>query len=125
MTKIDDRIAGALSTDDRAFLEDLERDRGMFEQIGDTLTGPLGGWAKLIFVVAFLVGVAIFYMGWQLYYATEIRETILWATGLLAALVGQGFIKEWFYNRMNMFAVLREVKLLQVQVPALNEKSRD
>jgi len=125
MTKIDDRIAGALSTDDRAFLEDLERDRGMFEQIGDTLTGPLGGWAKLIFVVAFLVGVAIFYMGWQLYYATEIRETILWATGLLAALVGQGFIKEWFYNRMNMFAVLREVKLLQVQVAALNEKSRD
>ncbi|MEP3050572.1 MAG: DUF6768 family protein [Erythrobacter sp.] len=121
MTTTDNRIAEALSDDDRAFLDELERERGMFEQIGDTLSGPLGGWAKFIFVIAFTLGIAMAYAAWQLFHATEIRETILWSVGLLAMLTAQGFIKEWFYNRMNMFVILREVKLLQVQVAILNE----
>ena len=51
MTDIDSRIRGALDEDDRAFLATLDQDRGLFTQVGDVFSGPLGGWAKLVFVV--------------------------------------------------------------------------
>ncbi|NQZ46252.1 MAG: hypothetical protein HRT63_01810, partial [Erythrobacter sp.] len=52
MTTHDERIATALDQDDQAFLASLETDRGMFEQLGGTMTGPLGAWARFGFVVA-------------------------------------------------------------------------
>lgn len=122
MSNIDERIAGALSEDDHAFLASLDEGRGMFTQIGDVLTGPLGGWSKLIFAVAFVLGFVLIYAGWRFFTASATDDYIWWGLVTLAILMMQGFIKEWFYNRMNMISILREIKRLQVQV-ALNEES--
>ena len=122
MSNIDERISGALSADDRDFLASLDHDRGMFQQIGDTLNGPLRGWARLIFAISFVLGIAMAFAAWQLYHTVELRETILWSVGLLAMLIAQGFIKEWFYNRMNMFQILRELKRLEVQLSLKHEE---
>lgn len=118
MTDFDDKIRGALSADDKEFLASLDQDRGMFRQMGDVMHGPLGGWAKLIFAMLFIVGAAFLYSLWQLFHVEGERETIMWATAVLGLLVIQGFAKEWFFSRMNMQAVLREVKRLQVLVAA-------
>jgi hypothetical protein len=40
---------------------------------------------------------------------------------VVVAVVMQGFIKDWFFSRMNMLTILREVKRLQVQVAMLND----
>jgi hypothetical protein len=121
MTDVDNRIAAALDDDDRAFLASLDNSRGLFAQIGDTLGGPLGGWAKLVFVVsiflALFTGLAI----WQLVTVDGTRELVLWAVAVVVAVVMQGFIKDWFFSRMNMLTILREVKRLQVQVAMLND----
>lgn len=121
MTDIDDRIRGALDEDDRAFLASLE-DRGLFRQLGDSLGGPLGGWAKLVFVITFLMSVVMFYAVWQLFQTEDLRETILWASASVVLVMGIGFLKDWLFSRMNMFMILREVKRLQVQVAMLSEK---
>ncbi len=122
MTDTDDRIRSALDADDREFLASLDDSRGMFTQIGDTLGGPLGGWAKLMMAVSFALGIAMFYSLWQLLTAEGTRELVLWATATLAALLMQGFTKDWFFSRMNMFSVLREVKRLQLQVALQQEE---
>lgn len=116
MNSIDDRITSALSEDDKAFLESLEGERGMFRQIGDSLGGPLGGWAKLMFAVSFVLGIFIAIAAYNLFTVDGTRETILWAVGTLAGLIAQGFVKEWFFNRMNMITVLRELKRVQLEV---------
>lgn len=117
MTQIDDTIRSALDADDRAFLKQLEDDdRGLFSQVGDVLTGPLGGWAKLIFVVTFFLAVATVYAIWNMFQAETTRETILWATGVLIGFVATGFTKDWFFSRMNMLAILREIKRLEVRL---------
>ena len=116
MTDIDDRIRDVLDEDDRAFLDSLDNNRGMFRQIGDVMGGPLGGWAKLMAGVSIPLGIAMIVLLYQAITATELRETVLWSTAVLAALIAQGFLKEWFFNRMNMLSVLREVKRLQWQV---------
>ena len=122
MNTIDERISDALSEDDRAFLASLDEGRGMFTQIGDVLTGPLGGWSKLIFAVAFVLGFVLIYAGWQFFTASATDDYIWWGLVTLAILMMQGFIKEWFYNRMNMISILRELKRLQVQVALAAEE---
>ena len=121
MTDFDDRIRGALDEDDRAFLASLDEGRGLFTQFGDVLSGPLGGWARIVFVAAFFLTFAMAYAIWQLLIADTTRELVLWATASLAGLMASGFTKDWFFSRMNMMTVLREVKRLQLQVALLEQ----
>ena len=122
MSDIDDTIRKALSGDDAAFLSGLDEERGLWRQIGDVLGGPLGGWAKLIFVISFIAGMAMLYAGWQVFNAPTGEGRMLWGLLLLGILTMQGFMKDWFFSRMNMLTLLREVKRLQLQVAMLEEK---
>ena len=119
MTEIDDRIRAALDDDDRAFLASLDNHRGLFGQIGDSLGGPLGGWAKLVFVMTFVLSLVMVYAVWRMFVAAELREVVLWATSVVVLVMAVGFMKDWLFSRMNMFFILREVKRLQVQIALL------
>lgn len=119
----DSKIAEALSDDDWAFLQSLDDDRGMFQQIGDSWKGPLGGWAKLIFGFTVALGLLFLFVIWQVAHSTDnVMVHALWAITGVALLVIIGFAKEWMFARMNMLTILREVKKLQVQVAQLNER---
>ena len=122
MTDIDDAIRAGLDADDRAFLASLDDERGLFRQLGDSLGGPLGGWAKVVFAMTFVMGIVLLVSVWQLLTADTTREQILWATAAMALVMSTGFLKDWLFSRMNMFTVLREVKRLQLQVAMLTEK---
>ncbi|MEP5937226.1 MAG: DUF6768 family protein [Erythrobacter sp.] len=126
MTDKDDLITGALSADDKDFLASLEADRGMFQQIGDSWKGPLGGWAKLIFAFTVVLGLLFIYVIWQVAHSTTNPMVhALWAICGVALLVVIGFAKEWMFARMNMLTILREIKRLQVQVAQLSEQRQD
>ncbi|MGP1352006.1 MAG: DUF6768 family protein [Parasphingopyxis sp.] len=122
MTEFDDRLRAALDADDEAFLKELDSERGLFAQIGDTLTGPLGGWAKLVFVIAFLMAMVMFYTIYRVSIAETDREFFGWALGALAALISTGMIKQWFFERMNLMAVLRELKRIELRVARMEER---
>lgn len=121
MTDIDDRIRGALDADDREFLSSLE-DRGMFRQLGDSMGGPMGGWAKLMLGISVVFGVLLVFCFYMVFTSHEAWEHLMWAIAALMVLVIQSSLKQWFFARMNMLSILREVKRLQVQVALLSEK---
>ena len=124
----DTRIAEGLaddrmSADDWAYLESLDDDRGMFQQIGDTWKGPLGGWAKMIFGFTVVLGLAFVFVLWQAAHTTDHPMIhALWAIAGVALLVIIGFAKEWMFARMNMLTILREIKRLQLEVALLREE---
>lgn len=122
MTQTDDRISAALDADDRDFLASLDRDRGMFRQIGDSMHGPLGGWARISFAFAIAIGIGLFYAFYRALTFDSLEALIGWGLTCIALLVMQGFLKEWMFARMNMLAVLAEVKRLQLQVALLGEE---
>lgn len=124
MNSNDQRIAAALDADDHAFLASLDSDRGMFQQIGDSWKGPLGGWAKLGFVFAIAIGLGLAYCIYRAVTAEGTDAIFVWGLSSLALLTMQGFLKQWMFERVNMLTVLREVKRLQVQIAMLNEKDR-
>jgi len=122
MTTTDDIITDALNDDDRAFLARLDDERGLFTQVGDVLSGPLAGWTRLIFVVTFFMSMATIYAIYMAFTVEGTRELTLWTAGAVVGFVATGFTKDWFFSRMNMLNILREVKRLQVQVALLSEK---
>jgi Family of unknown function (DUF6768) len=121
-TRTDDIIAQTLTDDDRAFLARLDDERGLFTQVGDVLTGPLAGWTRLIFVVTFFMSIATLYAVWMAFTVEGTRELVLWSAGAMIGFIATGFTKDWFFSRMNMLNILREVKRLQVQVALLGEE---
>ncbi|MBY6128071.1 hypothetical protein KUW15_05025 [Qipengyuania aquimaris] len=122
MTNIDDTIRGALDEDDKAFLASLDEDRGMFRQIGDSMSGPLGGWAKFSFALAIAIGIGLAYCLYRAVTADALQPMVGWGMATLGLLIMQGFLKEWMFARMNMLTVLREVKRLQLQVSMLEKR---
>jgi hypothetical protein len=123
MTEFDTRLRAALDADDEAFLRELDTDRGMFAQIGDTLSGPLGGWAKLIFAVAVALGIALFVAIWQMLTADTDRQLLIWVAVTLGLLMAQGFVKQWFFERMNLMTILRELKRVELRIARIEERA--
>ncbi|QIG80669.1 DUF6768 family protein [Stakelama tenebrarum] len=121
MTDFDKSLGAALDADDRAFLASLDARRGLFAQMGDTMAGPLGGWAKLMLGVSVALGFALVLTVYQAVTAVELRETVLWSAASLAILVMQGFAKEWFFGRINLLAVLREVKRVELRLARMED----
>ncbi|MHA7819104.1 MAG: DUF6768 family protein [Erythrobacter sp.] len=121
MTNHDKRIAAALDQDDHAFLARLEADRGMFQQLGDSMKGPLGGWAKFSFAIAIAIGIGLAYAFYRALTADTSDAMTGWGLTCIALLIMQGFLKEWMFARMNMLTLLAEVKRLQVQIALLGE----
>ncbi len=122
MTGFDERLKGALDADDEAFLRRLDEERGLFAQIGDTMAGPLGGWAKLVAFASVLFAVVLAVAVWQMFVAGTERALILWTAAALAAFIAQGMLKQWFFERMNVLALLREMKRLELRIARIGDK---
>jgi hypothetical protein len=123
MTQFDETmLKGALDADDEAFLRKLDEERGLFAQIGDTLTGPLGGWAKLVAFGSVMLAIVTVVAVWQMFSAQSERVLILWTAAALAAFIAQGMIKQWFFERMNFIALLRELKRIELRIARIEER---
>ena len=122
MGKFDNDLSTALSADDKAFLEDLEGGRGLFEQLGATMKGPMRFWSYLITVITFLWFLFAIYCGWQALEAPELRETILWSAGFLLSFQAVGLMKMWMFDRMNLLSLLAEMKKIELRVAQLSDR---
>jgi hypothetical protein len=123
MTQFDETLLkGALDADDEAFLRKLDEERGLFAQIGDTLAGPLGGWAKLVAFGSVLLAILTAVAVWQMFSADSDRVLILWTAAALAAVIAQGMIKQWFFERMNFIALLRELKRIELRIARIEDR---
>ena len=68
MSKFDSDLNAALSADDKAFLDDLEGGRGLFDQLGATLQGPMRFWS-------YIVGIFSFVFSWLQFIAVGMLST--------------------------------------------------
>lgn len=120
MSTIDDQIRGALDADDRAFLEGLEHEPGMFRQLGDTFRGPMKGWIILINSAVFLLTILGVYAVWGFLNAQGVESMLRWAALGWAAWTVQIAGKQWLMDRMNMLNILREVKRVELRIAMLS-----
>ena len=79
-------------------------------------SGAMGALAVLATVVTFALFLGAVYCDWKFFGASEAIDTARWGVGavLLAGMVG--FVKLWFWLRLESNRVLREVKRLELQI---------
>jgi hypothetical protein len=116
MANVDDRIRSALSAEDQAFLDGLDRERGLFAQIGDTFRGPIGRWTLLVYVIALLLTGLAVWIVIQMLAAPDTRSLILWSSAGWAVWLSILGIKLWSWGRMQTLTILRELKRIEVRV---------
>jgi hypothetical protein len=121
MTDTDRRIRDALSADDEAFLDSLDKDRGLFVQIGEMFRGPMR-WltvaVNLLVLAATAVGIWAIV---KMLGADDTRALILWAAFGWAAWTIQLALKQWLWDRMNTLGILRELKRIELRIARLEE----
>lgn len=122
MASVDERIRGALSAEDEAFLEALDHERGMFQQMGDSFRGTIGRWMWVVFLFAFAFTGLGFWAVTRMLAATDVRETMLWMGAVGLAALAIAMLKLWIFNRMNTLTILRELKRIEVRVAGLERR---
>ena len=115
MNELDRRIEEALSAEDRALLESFG-EQGVFGQWFGVYDGTMRRIALLATFFTFAIFVAAVYCGWRFFTATAAIEAARWGAGTVMAMVMVGFLKLWFWLRMESNRVLREVKRLELQI---------
>jgi hypothetical protein len=115
MDDLDRRIEEALSAEDRALLETFG-EQGLLGLWSGVYSGAMGRLAALatVFTVAFFLGAV--YCGWRSFGAGEAIDAARWGILAVMLMVMVGYLKLWFWLRMESNRVLREVKRLELQI---------
>ncbi len=122
MTKIDDDLRARLSAADEEFLADLESGQGFFAQLFATFKGPQGWVGIMVMIAAFIILALSVWCVWEAFHATRDRETILWISGAVGGLIGQGLLRLFLTSRMHMLAMMRELKRIELRLVKLDER---
>ena len=116
MDSYDKRIFEGLTSEDQAFLKNLEDDRGLFTQMFATFDGPLKYWTIYVFVMTFaFFGLGV-YAGFQLVAPESVQMIAVWTLVIWFCLFAVGMLKIWLFMRMNHLATRRELKKIEFLV---------
>jgi hypothetical protein len=121
MDDLDREIEAALSAEDRAVLAKLG-EQGVFGQWFGVYDGAVRGIAVFATVVTFALFFAAVYCGWRSLGAGEALDAARWGTAAIGLMVMVGFLKLWFWLRMESNRVLREIKRLELQIARANAR---
>ncbi len=115
MDDLDRKIEEALNAEDRSLLGSFE-EQGLFGQVFGIYSGKLGGIALFATLLTLVLFGGAVYCGWQFFEATTAIDAARWGAGAVMLMVMVGFLKIWFWMRMESNRILREVKRLELQL---------
>lgn len=115
MDELDRKIEAALSAEDRAMLARFG-EQGIVGQWYSVYDGAARGFAVFATIVGFALFLAAVYCGWKCIVAAEAIDAARWGAGTVLLMVMIGFLKLWFWLRMESNRVLREIKRLELQI---------
>lgn len=119
---LDDRIREALRADDHELLEEVGREQSLFQQMAGTLRGRNRWITALGYMYTFIFTIAAVYCGVRFFSAETERAMIAWAAGTILFALFVANLKMWFFLEMNKYAVIREVKRVELQIARLAQR---
>jgi len=120
---IDALIREALSEEDLAHLEFDEP--SLPEKVTSLFQGR-GRWLNVMaFVMVLVLFIAAVYCGVRFFEAEDVPTMLKWGSVAWLCWIGTGFLKLWTWMEMERFAVVREIKRLELQVANLAAHLRE
>ena len=115
MDDLDRRIEEVLSAEDKALYDSLG-EQNVFAQWFSVYDGKMRWIAVFATVITFVLFFAAVYCGWRFFAADAALDAARWGAGAIMLMVMVGFLKLWFWLRMESNRVLREVKRVELQI---------
>lgn len=84
--------------------------------------GAVRGVAVVATIATFALFIAAVYCGWRFFIAAEAIDVARWGAGAMLLMAMVGFLKLWFWLRMESNRVLREIKRLELQIARANAR---
>ncbi|WP_223789913.1 DUF6768 family protein [Marinicella meishanensis] len=123
---IDEQIKQALGEELQGIKSNNDRiDANPLRQVQVSLTGKMGWIYALVMVFIMLMVAGAVYCAVQFYHAQELKELMGWGIGIIILVLLTQISKMWYWTEMGHNRVIREVKLLELQVARLYEKLND
>lgn len=124
MQSIDERIQKALSSEDRAFLAQMNDDGSLYRDISAMFLGH----RRWLTAVAWLLALGFFAIAvvcaWHFATAPDMRVMQLWGAGTVVAFMALFMIKLWFWMELEKLTIVREIKRVELQVASLTDALR-
>ncbi len=118
---IDDLIQQALSKEEAEFYDSLD-EQNLFDQWINLYKGKFKWWTILITVVMIVfLGVSVYSLV-QFMSAGSIEEMLKWGAALFFSLMATGMMKLYGWMQMDKYALMREIKRLELQISLLVSK---
>jgi hypothetical protein len=119
MSNIDERIRKSLSSEDQAFLAELDAGDSLYGDLAATFRGRMRWLNALGLFFGFVLFAVAVFCAWRFATQTDLRSMLLWGAGSGLAFLGLGMIKLWFWFEMKANAIVREMKRVELQVSSL------
>ena len=120
MTELDQAIRKALSVEDAAFLDKLDKETPI-DDVFSTFQGRYGVLNVFAALITFALFGVFVYCAWSAFAAPDLRMLVLWGFGASLSMLGVAMLKIYFWMEMHKNQVLREVKRLELQVARLRQ----
>lgn len=116
MRNLDDMIDEVLEGEERELLRRIGEEPGYFSQIGDLFSGKTGWVSAVLILVQTLVFIVGAWMAWRFFQADNVLEAMRWGLPSAVLLVMSLVMKMSFWPQMHINRVLRELKLIELQI---------
>ncbi len=122
MNDLDEEIRKVLSEVELQKLDAVAAEPGLFAMLGGVFTGKMRFWTVLMSVSTFVFFIAAVWMGWQFMHTDDTRLLGLYGFGIIIAMLAISMLKLWLFMEMNKYAIVREVKRVELQIAHLSNK---
>ena len=119
---IDQLIKQALTEEESEYLEKLNKEQNVFEELLVSFQGKRKWLSIYIYIITLIFFGLSIYSLVQFLSVEEIRTMLLWGAATGGALLIVTMLKMWFWMQMDRNAIIREIKRLELQIASLNKK---
>jgi len=117
MTSIDEKIKQALSDEYNEIIAENDKiDANPFKQMGASFNTRMKWMYVLVMFFSVAFAAFSFYSIYQFYYETETKRLIGWAVAIVVSIFLTQVTKMWFWGELGRNRVIREIKLLELQL---------
>jgi hypothetical protein len=119
--EIDELIKKALTKEEAAFYSGLE-EQSLLEMVLGIYQGKMKWFAILTTFIQLIVFGLSIYCFMQFLETDDVKQLILWGTGMFVGLMMMSMLKLFHWMQMDKNAIMRELKKVEFQVGILASK---
>jgi len=117
MTSIDDKIKQALSDEYKELINENDKiDANPFKQMSAGFKGKMGWMYIGVIIFGAIFTAMSIYSIYSFYHETEIKSLIGWGVTIIVTVLLTQITKMWYWSELGRNRVIREIKLLELQV---------